>query len=73
MATAKLNYSTQAKIESSPYSEGAIYVATDTKKIYVDLEGERLLLSPDTSIKEVTVSDDEPAVKTPIWVQTLED
>lgn len=70
MATAKLNYSTQANIEETPYTEGAIYVATDSNRVYVDLDGSRKLLS-DGKIKlvgDVVMSSTEPS-DAAIWVK----
>lgn len=73
MATISLNYSTEAIINESPYQEGAIYVATDTKKTYVDLNGERMCLSPQSAgSKEIVYSNTQPQDETPLWIQPIE-
>ena len=45
MAQVKFFHGTKAKIDAHSITEGAIYVATDTNKIYADLNGKRVDLS----------------------------
>lgn len=71
MATLSLNYAIEANINNTPYKEGAIYVSTDTKKIFVDLNEKRLCLS-NGGVQEIIYSAEEPANHIPLWIQTLE-
>lgn len=71
MATLSLNYAIEANIDNTPYKEGAIYVSTDTKKIFVDLNNERLCLS-NGGTQEIIYSDQEPIEHIPLWIQMLE-
>lgn len=72
MATLSLNYAIEANIDNTPYKEGAIYVSTDTKKIFVDLNNERLCLSNGGGTQEIIYSAEEPINHIPLWIQTIE-
>lgn len=47
----------ESKVQAKPVENGAIYITTDTKKMYADLLGERINLTNSVELK--TLNDEE--------------
>lgn len=51
MALVKFIQSTESKISSASISNGTFYVSTDTKKLYIDIDGQRIQVGKDSDTK----------------------
>lgn len=56
MALIKFLYGTKEKLNAKDIENGAFYITTDEGKLYLDLEGERLPLTPIINVDEAALA-----------------
>lgn len=77
MANVSLFYGTKAKLDETPYTDGAMYACTDENKLYIDLNNKRIEIGGVSNLNgsayaEIIYSATPPTLpgETKMWVDT---